>query len=149
MIENVEIPTEYEYSESYSESGIFHLIEDVFAQDYPVEDPECCDKDINDLPLLVSTYLPSKEPVEEYVERKEREEVVIDAILNRLNPKERVVVIARYGFFGTDPMTYKQISEHFKQNISGEYYRQVHERALNKIRHAFVRGYWLPIQKIV
>ena len=69
--------------------------------------------------------------VEENYERKERPEKIIE-ILDTLTPRERDVLLMRYGFVG-EPKSLQQIGKEF--NLSQERIRQIEMKALRKLRH--------------
>ncbi len=57
--------------------------------------------------------------------------------LNILNDREKEIIIKRYGLFGNDELTQKEISE--KMNISRSYVSRIEKRALLKIYKKFLK----------
>jgi RNA polymerase sigma factor (sigma-70 family) len=57
----------------------------------------------------------------------------IEAALEALDERERVILILRFGLGGEEPQTLEQIGEHF--NLTRERIRQMQNRALAKLRH--------------
>ncbi|BDU50711.1 sigma-70 family RNA polymerase sigma factor [Haliovirga abyssi] len=53
-------------------------------------------------------------------------------LLNYLNPKEKIVLIYRYGLFNTNPLTLEDIGE--KLNLTRERIRQIQNAALSKLK---------------
>ena len=66
--------------------------------------------------------------------------------LNILNDREKEIIIKRYGLFGNDELTQKEISE--KMNISRSYVSRIEKRALLKIYKKFLKEkkeYWIKL----
>jgi len=57
----------------------------------------------------------------------------INAALDALDERERVILILRFGLGGEEPQTLEQIGEHF--GLTRERIRQMQNRALAKLRH--------------
>ncbi len=57
----------------------------------------------------------------------------IEAALEELDERERVILILRFGLNGEEPQTLEQIGEHF--DLTRERIRQMQNRALAKLRH--------------
>lgn len=57
----------------------------------------------------------------------------IDAALNALEERERLILILRFGLGGQEPQTLEEIGEHF--GLTRERIRQMQNRALAKLRH--------------
>lgn len=57
----------------------------------------------------------------------------IEAALDALDERERVILILRFGLGGEEPQTLEQIGEHF--GLTRERIRQMQNRALAKLRH--------------
>jgi RNA polymerase sporulation-specific sigma factor len=58
------------------------------------------------------------------------------AIESELKPREKVVIIDRFGLFGHDELTQREIAA--KLGISRSYVSRIERRALLKLRHAIV-----------
>ncbi|MBW3659532.1 MAG: sigma-70 family RNA polymerase sigma factor [Actinobacteria bacterium] len=57
----------------------------------------------------------------------------IEAALDALDERERIILILRFGLNGEEPQTLEQIGEHF--GLTRERIRQMQNRALAKLRH--------------
>ncbi len=57
----------------------------------------------------------------------------IDAALNALDDRERVILVLRFGLGGQEPQTLEEIGAHF--GLTRERIRQMQNRALAKLRH--------------
>ncbi len=57
----------------------------------------------------------------------------IEAALDALDERERIILILRFGLNGEEPQTLEQIGEHF--DLTRERIRQMQNRALAKLRH--------------
>lgn len=55
----------------------------------------------------------------------------IDSYLSVLNPREKEIIIKRYGLYNTDELTQKEIAE--MMNISRSYVSRIEKRAISKI----------------
>ena len=70
----------------------------------------------------------------ERVENSDTEETLYKLIHKHLNPREREIVIMRYGLYDTTPKTQHEIAE--LCNISRSYVSRIEKRALEKLRDA-------------
>jgi len=70
--------------------------------------------------------------LEENLNKKVLKEKISD-VLDTLPPKEREVIILRYGLYGKEEHTLKEIGQHFQVTI--ERVRQIEAKALRRLRH--------------
>ena len=64
---------------------------------------------------------------------KKDDSKIIMSVLNTLTPKEKEVIILRFGLEGNTVHTLEEVGEHF--NVTKERIRQIEETALRKLRH--------------
>lgn len=64
---------------------------------------------------------------------KEAKNQIIESILNTLQPREKEILIRRFGLLGVKPKTLEEVGEEY--NITRERVRQVETMALRKLRH--------------
>ncbi len=71
--------------------------------------------------------------------RHARRATTLDGILQRLDPREREIIVCRYGLrHGDEPQTLKQVGD--TMGVSKERIRQIEARALGKMRQVAVPG---------
>ena len=93
---------------------------------------ETIDVDRDGNPLTYIDVLSSDENVTDEVQRKILTDKALKYINTKLSPRERQIIIMRYGLMGTPEQTQKQISE--KIGISRSYVSRIEKGALEKLR---------------
>ena len=76
------------------------------------------------------------EPPDEHVEKEELKDAILK-ILNRLTPRQKIVICERYGI-GQDPLTLEECAE--KHNVTKERIRQIEAHAIRLLRHPKFRS---------
>ena len=69
------------------------------------------------------------------IENMDTEEALYKLINTHLEPREREIIIQRYGLYDVTPKTQHEIAE--KCNISRSYVSRIEKRALEKLRESF------------
>lgn len=64
---------------------------------------------------------------------KEAQNQIISSILNTLQPREKEIIIHRFGLLGNQARTLKEVGDQY--NITRERVRQIETKALRKLRH--------------
>lgn len=100
------------------------------ACEVSINDTIDVDRDGN--PLTYIDVLSSDENVSDEVQRKILTDKALKYINTRLSPRERQIIIMRYGLMGVPEQTQKQISE--KIGISRSYVSRIEKGALEKLR---------------
>ena len=95
---------------------------------------ETIDVDRDGNPLTYMDVISSDEDVAEEVDRKMMTEKALSCIKTVLTLRERQIIIMRYGLFGTDELTQREIAE--KLGISRSYVSRIEKSALEKLRSA-------------
>ena len=96
---------------------------------------ETIDIDRDGNPLTYTDILCSDENVGEEVGRKVESERLISFVENLLTPRERQIMIMRYGLYGVTPATQREIADSLK--ISRSYVSRIEKSALEKLAQAF------------
>ncbi len=100
------------------------------ACEVSINDTIDVDRDGN--PLTYIDVLSSDENVTDEVQRKILTDKALKYINTRLSPRERQIIIMRYGLMGVPEQTQKQIAE--KIGISRSYVSRIEKGALEKLR---------------
>ena len=100
------------------------------ACEVSINDTIDVDRDGN--PLTYIDVLSSDENVTDEVQRKILTDKAIKYINTKLSPRERQIIIMRYGLMGTPEQTQKQIAD--KIGISRSYVSRIEKSALEKLR---------------
>ena len=79
---------------------------------------------------LIDVIKSDDEDIVDYLHRNENLDN-IDDYLSILNPREKEIIIKRYGLYDTDELTQKEIAEEL--NISRSYVSRIEKRAISKI----------------
>jgi RNA polymerase sporulation-specific sigma factor len=95
---------------------------------------ETIDVDRDGNPLSYIDVISSDENIPEEVERKIMTGRALDCIKTVLTLRERQIIIMRYGLFGTDELTQREIAE--KLGISRSYVSRIEKSALEKLTSA-------------
>ena len=106
-----------------------------YNNDISLNDYIGLDKDGNEISLL--DVLPdNKKEIDELITNKLDEELLIKH-LNKLNKREREIIIKRYGLNNHDEYTQKDIADELK--ISRSYVSRIEKRALTKLLREFYK----------
>lgn len=110
---------------------ILIIAQDIVSLNTPVSSDPDCEGELFD-------YLedPSPTPEEEAI-IADRHDVLMRCLAEFLKPKERQVMILRYGLDSGTPLTLREIGEEL--GITRERVRQLEERALRKLRVRFIK----------
>ena len=88
--------------------------------------------------LSLMDVVGEEEDLLETISRREGVRAVCDAVRDRLNPQERLVIELRYGLGGGAPLRQREVAE--KTGISRSYVSRIEKRALEKLRQALTDG---------
>lgn len=94
------------------------------------------DKEGNEITILDILKIPSPDFVEEINEKDNVK--LLKEYLKILNPRERAILVKRYGLNNTKEMTQKEIAKELK--ISRSYVSRIEKRALMKILREFMKN---------
>lgn len=128
--ENDKDPTIQEIAEmlNIDKNDILDLmpyINQMFSLDSALEDE-------NDSPLSsMVADLTAPSPETEVLKKDDAK--IIMSVLNTLTPKEKEVIVLRFGLDGNTVHTLEEVGEHF--HVTKERIRQIEETALRKLRH--------------
>lgn len=103
------------------------------AQDVSLNDPIDADKDGNTLTLLDT--IATDDHILEDIDLRMKVRQLYDAVKTRLSPREREIVLLRYGLMGQRPLVQREVAK--KLNISRSYVSRLEKKALQKLRKAF------------
>ena len=91
-------------------------------------------------------FIPSKHDIIEEETDNKFLEHTLEGVLNKLDKREKDVIIQRFGLFGNQPKTLEEVAE--KYNITKERIRQIEKKTLRKLRHpnnaSILRDYYEP-----
>ena len=101
-----------------------------------LDDPIGFDKDGNDITILDVL----KTPTIDYADEIEKNDnlKLLEQYFNILNPREKEIIIRRYGLNNTDELTQKEIAKEL--NISRSYVSRIEKRAITKILREFLKN---------
>ena len=97
------------------------------------------DKDGN--PLTYLDIIGTDEDIADEIDMKVHSERVLKLVDEVLDPREREIIILRYGLCGYAPLTQREVAKHF--DISRSYVSRIEKRALEKMRDSF--GRYIPL----
>ncbi len=101
-----------------------------------INDPIETDKDGN--PLTLMELLADEEDLSEMVDQKLRAEQLNRLVVQRLSPRERLIVTLRYGLGGGIPKTQREIAKQL--GISRSYISRIEKKSLEKLRVEMEKG---------
>lgn len=96
---------------------------------------ETIDIDRDGNPLTYTDILCSDENVSDEIGRKVQADRLLGLVENLLTPRERQIIIMRYGLYGITPITQREIASVLK--ISRSYVSRIEKSALQKLSDAF------------
>ena len=91
------------------------------------------DKDGNQLTLM--DIIDDGSDLDELVDNRMQAQQLYKYIAELSEPREREILIARYGLYGTKPLTQREIAK--KMGISRSYVSRLEKRALNTLRKRY------------
>ena len=103
------------------------------AQDVLLNDPIDTDKDGNTLTLLDT--IATDDHILEDIDLRMKVRQLYEAVKTRLSPREREIILLRYGLTGQRPLVQREVAK--KLNISRSYVSRLEKKALQKLRKAF------------
>ena len=103
------------------------------AQDVSLNDPIDTAKDGNTLTLLDT--IATDDHILEDIDLRMKVRQLYDAVKTRLSPREREIILLRYGLTGQRPLVQREVAK--KLNISRSYVSRLEKKALQKLRKAF------------
>ncbi|MDD6797536.1 MAG: RNA polymerase sporulation sigma factor SigK [Clostridia bacterium] len=92
------------------------------------------DKEGNETNLMEVIGASEDTVVEDY-ELRQNVKKLYESIENRLTPREREIIILRYGLYGNEEVTQREIAS--RMNISRSYVSRIEKRALEKMKIDF------------
>ncbi len=100
-----------------------------------LDDPIGYDKEGNDITILDVLKMPSVDMVDEI--DKQDNIKLLQNYMKILTPREKEIIIRRYGLYNYDEETQKEIAKHL--NISRSYVSRIEKRAATKILREFLK----------
>ncbi|MGN8630113.1 RNA polymerase sporulation sigma factor SigK [Blautia sp. HCP3S3_G3] len=104
------------------------------SREVSLSEPIGTDKEGNEISLLDILESPPVDVVEEYSTRKDIQ-LLMDSLESSLTPKEYQVICFRYGLFGNEEQTQREIAKEL--HISRSYVSRIEKNALQKLRALF------------
>ena len=104
------------------------------SREMSIYEPIGKDKEVNEINLM-EIIGSSEDSVVENYELRQDVKKLYEAVEKRLTKREREVIILRYGLYGNEEITQREIAE--KMNISRSYVSRIEKRALEKMRTEF------------
>ena len=102
------------------------------ASDVSINETIDMDKDGN--PLSYMDVVCSDEDIAEEVDREIMISRILRCVKHTLTERERQIVVMRYGLYGVQALTQREIAE--KLNISRSYVSRIEKSALEKLKSA-------------
>lgn len=103
------------------------------AQDVSINEPIDTDKDGNALTLMDTMC--NDEDIIESLDVKMKCDSLYGYIEKNLNPREKKIIILRYGLFGHKPLTQREVAK--KMDISRSYVSRIEKKALEDLKTQF------------
>jgi len=100
-----------------------------------IEEPIDMDKDGN--PLTYMDVMAGEDTITEDLDLKVSSELAASIIRNYLTPREREIIVMRYGLGDAEPMTQRELA--LKLGISRSYVSRIEKAALDKMRYRMTR----------
>ncbi len=101
-----------------------------FSQDVSFSEPIDCDKDGNAISII--DIMAEDNNISEDIENKIEAEKLYNIIENFLLPREKEIIVLRYGLYGKPAFTQREVAE--KLGISRSYVSRIEKKALEILR---------------
>lgn len=106
------------------------------AQDVSLNDTIDTDKDGN--PLTLMDIMADDSNIDDDIDTKLNLQVLQEYIDTVLTPREREIIIYRYGLNGVEPLPQRELAK--RLNISRSYISRIEKKALEKLRKRYEQG---------
>ncbi len=106
------------------------------AQDVSLNDTIDTDKDGN--PLTLMDILADNRNIDDEIDTVMNLQVLQEYIDSVLTPREREIIICRYGLSGAEPLPQRELAK--RLNISRSYISRIEKKALGKLRKRYEQG---------
>lgn len=103
------------------------------SQDISMNEPIDTDSEGN--PLTLSDIIYTDDSIVDDIDKRMKLERLRELIGNIKNPREKEIIIRRYGLDGRLPLTQREVAE--KLNISRSYVSRIEKKAIRDLRNAF------------
>lgn len=103
------------------------------AQDISMNEPIETDKDGN--PLTLMDTMASEDNIAEVLDGKIKAEELHRYVAEVLSPREKLIVVLRYGLTGGRPLPQREVAG--KLGISRSYVSRIEKKALGKLKNRF------------
>ena len=104
------------------------------SREISIYEPVGKDKEGNEINLIEIIGTSEDTVVEDYELRQDVKKLY-SAVEKKLTNREREIIIMRYGLYGTQEITQREIAQ--KMNISRSYVSRIEKRALEKMKEDF------------
>ena len=104
---------------------------------YEVSISETIDTDKDGAPLTYSDIISVDDTIAEDLDRKLQSRRVVEIVARILEPREREIIVLRYGLNGKKPITQRETAELL--GISRSYVSRIEKAALDKIAKQLTR----------
>jgi len=105
------------------------------SQDVFISDPIDTDKEGNSLTL--QDIMSDDDNIFEHIDLRLKSEQMYRFIETNLTPREKKILILRYGLFCTKPLTQREVAKEL--SISRSYVSRIEKKAIGALRRQFVR----------
>lgn len=106
------------------------------SQDVSLNDTIDTDKDGN--PLTLMDILADESNIDDDIDTKLHLQVLQDYIDSELTPREKEIIICRYGLNGSEPLPQRELAK--RLHISRSYISRIEKKALTKLRKRYDQG---------
>ena len=103
------------------------------AQDVSLNEPIDTDKDGNALTILDTMAV--EDTIADDLDTRMKSEKLYGFLQRALTPRERTIVVLRYGLFGCRPQPQREVAQ--RLGISRSYVSRIEKKALEKLRREF------------
>lgn len=114
------------------------------AQDVSMSDPIDIDSEGN--PLTLSDIIYTNDTIADDLDIKLKSEQLRRYISELKDPRERMIIVLRYGLMDDRPLTQREVAT--KLAISRSYVSRIEKKALEKLKRKFDAGSALAEQKL-
>lgn len=104
-----------------------------FAHDVSINEPIDTDSDGN--PLTLMDIVSVEDTIADDIDRKIKVKKLYEFVEDIEDSREKEIIIMRYGLYGTQPLTQRQIAE--KLGISRSYVSRIEKKVLEYLRERF------------
>ena len=124
------------YASKCIKNEVLMVIRKMSKNECTVSLEESLDAESESSRLTLKDSIPDDFEISEYCEQQQEKDSVLRTIVQKLDARQRQIIVLRYGLFGNEPQTQQQVCEIL--GISRSYVSRLEKKAMETLREEFM-----------